>query len=248
MRKRGLRISAPGKVLLLGLGLVIPGLLISIIGIGSASRQKQARAMQLRDQWQGQLERIAGGLEKSMDHSIQAVFTSLSREPFDPGRPLQIQQRLKNLLAANPVVTYPFMITANREYLFPFTRPMIAVPARFESDHFQLQRLRANSRQAETHEFRNRDWLAAIREFLAGEKLAVTQREKALFSLVIGRCYFKWGKVAQAIPYLRDVANNRGLSTDSDRFLSLEARQLLALAHDRKGDREAATDCYLGTL
>jgi signal transduction histidine kinase len=232
-------------MVLLGGSLVIPVLLISIIGIGSVSRQKQIRSIQLREQWQRRLELTASDLEKEMDRSSQDVFTSLSREALDPGRPLQIQQRLKNLLAAHPIVTYPFLITAGREYLFPFTRPMIAAPARVDFSSFSSSALQRRFQAGEALELDRRDWLGAIKEFLAGAGLAATRREKAVLALAIGRCYFKWGKYPQAMPYLGEAMAEQGLQADSDRFLSLEARQLLALAQDRMGENAAAAESYL---
>jgi signal transduction histidine kinase len=243
MRKTGPRASAPGKMILLGLSLVIPGLLISIIGIGSAARQKQARSIQLREQWQGQLELIAVGLDKAIDRSDQAVFASLAKDPLDPSRPLQIQQRLKNLLAANPIVTYPFVITADREYLFPFNRPMIAQPARFDFSAFRSGLGKRQFLEGESLEFKERDWLAAIKKYIAGAKQATGALEKEVFSLAIGRCYFKWGKYPQAIQYLFDAVHGQVATDADDRYLS--ARQLLALSYDRIGDREAASGCYL---
>lgn len=231
-------------MILLGLSLVIPGLLISIIGIGSVAQQKQARTIQLREQWQGQLERIAAGLEKAIDHSLQAVFISLTREPLDPSRPLQIQQRLKNLLFAHPIVTYPFIITANREYLFPFTRPMISPPARFDFSNFGSSALKRQFQEGENHEFKERDWLAAIKKYLAGAKQATAEREKAVFFQAIGRCYFKWGRYPQALQYLLEVVHGQAAANPDDR--SLQARQLLALCYDRMGAGEAAAGCYLG--
>ena len=246
LSERRPQISAQARMILLALSLAIPVLLISIIGIGTVARQRQTRALQWRGQWQRQLELSAAGLEKALDRSIAAVFDSQDREPLEPSRPLQIQQRLKNLLALHPIVTYPFVITAEREYLFPFTRPMIAAPARSAHSSFSSGALRGRFQAGENHEFRDRDWLAAIREFLAGAGLVATPREKAVFSLAIGRCYFKWGKYPQAVPYLREVVEPHELSADSDRFLSMEARQLLALAYDRMGDTDMAIDCYLG--
>ena len=202
----------PGKMILLGLSLVIPGLLISIIGIGSAARQQQARTIQVRAQWQGQLERIAVGLEKAFERSVKAVFTSMAKEALDPGRPLQIQQRLKNLLAAHPIVIYPFIITANREYLFPFTRPMIAKPVRLESSAFRSSLGKRQFQEGEDLEFKERDWLAAIKQYLAGAKQATAMPEKEVFSLAIGRCYFKWGKYPQALHYLLEIIHGRASS------------------------------------
>ena len=230
-------------MILLGLSLVVPGLLISIIGIGSTARQKQARTIQLRQQWQGQLERIAIGLEKTIDSSVKAVFNSLAKEPLDPNRSLQIQQRLKNLLAAHPIVTYPFIITANREYLFPFTRPMIAQPVRLEFSAFRSNLGRRQFQEGEDHEFKERDWLSAIKKYIAGAKQATATHEKEVFSLAIGRCYFKWGKYRQALQYLLEVVSGRAMADHDDQ--QLQARQLLALAYDRMGAREAAAGCYL---
>ena len=68
-------------------------------------------------------------------------------------------------------------------------------------------------------------------------------RKKSIFSLAIGRCYFKWGKYAQAIQYLIEVVHGQAANNPDDRYLS--ARQLLALSYDRMGDREAASGCYL---
>jgi signal transduction histidine kinase len=230
-------------MVLLGLGLVIPGLLISIIGIGSAARQKQARSMQLREQWQGQLERIAGGLGKKIDSSINTVFSSLAKDPLDPSRPMQIQQRFKSLLAANPIVTYPFVITANREYLFPFSRPMISPPFRLNSSAFRSGFMRRQFQEGENLEFKERDWMAAIKKYIAGAKQATAIHEKEVFSLAVGRCYFKWGKYPQAIQYLLEVVNAQSSTDPDDRYLS--ARQMLALSYDRMGDYEAASRFYL---
>lgn len=233
-------------MILLGLSLVIPGLLISIIGIGSVSRQKQARAIQLDEQWQRQLELIAVGLEKSIDHSIEVVFAALAKEPLAPGRPLLIQQRLKNLLAAHPIVTYPFVITANREYLFPFTRPMISLPAQLEFSAFSTDDLKRQFQAGENLELEKRDWLAAIKTYLAAEKKTIARREQNVFFMAIGRCYFKWGKYQQALQYLREAVTGRGLSDDQDRYQQLQVRQLLALTYERMGIIDAAADCYLG--
>jgi signal transduction histidine kinase len=233
-------------MLLLGLSLAIPVLLISIIGIGSVTRQKQARAIQLREQWQRQLELIAAGLEKVIDRSIQAVFVSLAQETLEPDRPLQIQQRLKNLLAAHAIVTYPFIITAKREYLFPFTRPMISLPDRLDFSAFSSSALKREFQAGENYEFKERDWLAAIKKYLVGAQKATAGREKAVFFLAIGRCYFKWGKYQQALQYLLEVVHGQAAAVDDDRYLQLQIRQLLALTYERMGAGEAAADCYLG--
>ncbi len=230
-------------MILLGLGLVIPGLLISIIGIGSVARQKQARSIQLRKQWQGQLERIAGGLGKKIDSSINAVFSSLAKDPLDPNRPLQIQQRLKDQLDSNPIVSYPFVITAAREYLFPFSRPMIAQPSRLDFSALRSSLEKRQFLEGEGLEFRKRDWLAAIKKYISGAKQATAAHEKEVFSLAIGRCYFKWGKYPQAIQYLFEAVHGQSATDADDRYLS--ARQLLALSYDRMGDLEAASGCYL---
>lgn len=230
-------------MILLGLSLVIPGLLISIIGIGSAARQKQARVIQLREQWQRQLERIAIGLEKSIYRSNQAVFASLAKEPLDPNRPLQIQQRLKNLLTANPIINYPFVIMADGEYLFPFSRPMIAQPARLDFSALQSRQEKRQFLEGESLEFKERDWMAAIKKYITGAKQATATHEKEIFSLAIGRCYFKWGKYPQAIQYLFEVVHGQAAPDADDRYLS--ARQLLALSYDRMGDGEAAFGSYL---
>ena len=243
MMKTGPRVSAPGKMILLGLSLVVPGLLISIIGIGSTARQKQARTLQLRQQWQGQLELISIGLEKTMDSSIKAVFASLAKEPLDPNRPLQIQQRLKNLLAAHAIVSYPFVITAEREYLFPFTRPMISPPAQLDFPAFSSSFVKSQFQEGEDREFKERDWLAAIKKYLAGADQAAAGREKALFVLAIGRCYFKWGKYPQAFQYLLEIVHGQAATNPDDPHL--QARQLLALSYDRMGNREEASGSYL---
>lgn len=233
-------------MILLGLSLVIPGLLISVIGIGSVARQKQARAIQLREQWQGQLERIAVGLEKTIAGSIKAVFASLAKEPLDTVRPLQIQQRLKNLLTAHPIVIYPFVITSKHEYLFPFTRPMISLPAQLDFSTFSSSTIKRQFQAGENLELEERDWLAAIKTYLAAEKKTTARREQDVFFLAIGRCYFKWGKYQQALQYLHEAVADKGFTDDNDRQLQLQARQLLALTYERMGADESAADCYLG--
>ena len=233
-------------MILLGLSLVLPGLMISIIGIGSVTRQKQVRAIQLREQWQGQLERIAAGLEKAIESSIKAVFTSLDMEPLDPERPLQIQLRLKNLLAAHPIVTHPFIITAKREYLFPFSRPMISLPTRSDFSAFSSSTLKRQFQEGEKHEFKERDWLAAIKKYLIGSGQATTRSEKAVFFLAIGRCYFKWGRYPQALQYLLENVHGQAATESDDRYLQLQVRQMLALTYERMNDSEAAAECYLG--
>ncbi len=245
MRKTGLRRSSPRRVLLLGLSLVIPGLLISMIGIGSVARQQQTRAIQLREQWQGRLQGIALNLEKTLDGSIESVFASLAKGPLDAGRPLQIQQRLKNLLSAHPIIAFPFMITAAREYIFPFTRPMLSLPDRFDVSLFSSMDLKREFQAGEDLEFKERRWLAAIKKYLAGAERASTVSENAVFSQAIGRCYFKWGKYPQGRQYFLDVVRNREPFTADGSYLHLQARQLLALTYDRLGSAEAAADCYL---
>ncbi|MDD8012380.1 MAG: HAMP domain-containing sensor histidine kinase [Acidobacteriota bacterium] len=97
--------------------------------------------------------------------------------------------------------------------------------------------------EGESLEFKDRNWLTAIKKYLAGSKLATGTHEKEVFSLAIGRCYFKWGKYPQAIQFLLEAVHGQAAPDADDRYLS--ARQLLALSYDRMGDREAASACYL---
>jgi len=219
--------------------ILIPGLVISIMGIVSVSRQNRSRKLQMLQDWEAKLAKVAGELERETDRSIGEAIAAFAATHSDPAHPVPLQRSLKKLLERHPIVRFPFLITAERQFQFPFTRPVLAALPATAPPTFRSRKANALFRKGETLEYRARDWVGAIRAYLEGERSVNDPREKARFRFVIGRVYFKWGKYPQALTYTR-----AGI-IDRDPFFHLQALQQIAMSYDRSGAVGDAAKTYL---
>ena len=234
-----------GRMFLLGLSLLIPVLLISFIGISSTARQKQSRLIDLRNEWHRNLERFAIDLEKELVILIKAVFDDFSLAEPLIDNPWQLQQKLRQFQQEFPIVSFPFVISLDREYLYPFSRPMISLPDSLEFTAFSSAEILQDFRSGEEFEYLERNWPAAIKNYLAGLKKASAGLENKVFLLAVARCYFKWARYRQAAQYLTEMIRVMPAEEQEYQPLLLRARQLLALVKDRLDDKLGAAEEYL---
>lgn len=245
MRKRGLIAFIHNPMFLLMLAVVIPGLVISGLGLVSLSRQKESRQFALLQQWQDRLERIQTRMEAEADQKLGEVFTFFRKTIPDLEDPLQIQKSLKNLLNLHSIVQYPFILDHRAQYIFPFTKSMLSWPAALPALRFSSSAAQGLFLKGENRELRERDWKAAIHTFLKGLNSSATLQDRARFSLALGRCYFKWGKYTQAAAYLIDITETMQTVLEEFPDLRFNVLHLLALAARRDHRIEEATSWYL---
>lgn len=242
------------RLILLMMAVIIPGLLISILGIFYVSQQRKSRELSLQERYQTLLAQIRDETERQIQSSIARTFDDISktRAILTTGSPESLQNLLKNILLKNPIVKYPFLINARGTYIFPFSkktgllsRPGETFYHRYkkgtgkDSDSYHLYK------QAENLEFKQRRFFEAIKYYL--DSLAKTGDKKIKFHIyhAIARCYYKLNKFAQAANYLEDIIRESSGSLKEDKRFYFTVLHLAARTYKQMNLQDEAVNLYL---
>jgi signal transduction histidine kinase/tetratricopeptide (TPR) repeat protein len=236
------------------MAVIIPGLLISILGIFYVSRQRNARQLSLREKYETFLARILEETEKQIDSAVKKVFVEISDAQTNAAvnNPDALQRLLKNILLQNPVVKYPFLINARGTYIFPFSkktgllsRPGETFYHRYkkgtgkDSDSYHLYK------QAENLEFKARRFFQAIKFYLNSLEKTGEKKIKSHIYHAIARCYYKLNKFPQAANYLEDIIRESPGSLEEDKRFYFTVLHLAARAYKQMNLQDEAVDLYL---
>jgi hypothetical protein len=107
---------------LLMTAVIIPGLIIGILGIYLVSQQKNARLLNVKNEFANRLLRIQTDSESQIRQLIKNTFQQLENYTIDFNKPETLPSHIKNLALNNPIVKYPFFITSRNTFLFPFSQ------------------------------------------------------------------------------------------------------------------------------
>ncbi|MCP5107764.1 MAG: hypothetical protein GY950_30530, partial [bacterium] len=207
-----------GRLVLSMMAVIIPGLVISILGIVYVSQQRNARELKLREKYETMLAQIRDETERQMEAAIEKTIKQIAV----PGtaaavkEPGTLQNLLKAVLLQNPVVKYPFLIDAEGTYIFPFSRrtgllregPVTADDTflgRFGKGTGKGSVFYKKYREAEDLEFRERRFYEAVKGYLESlEEARTVGKGNVRFYVffAIARCYYKLNKFPQAADYL----------------------------------------------
>ncbi|MCP4148703.1 MAG: hypothetical protein GY757_13230, partial [bacterium] len=110
------------KLLLPMLAVILPGLLISGLGLLSVSNQKNSKELELRANIESSLSQIGDSIVKDIRSAISNTFNSFnaSLSPLTLDDPPAVLGLLKGIIKENPVVKYPFLMAPDGTFIFPF--------------------------------------------------------------------------------------------------------------------------------
>jgi hypothetical protein len=176
------------RFILLMMAVILPGLVISGLGLFYVSQQRKARDLNLREKYNASLALIRDEIERLIDTAVDNTFKQISSQapPTAIENQDSVQNLMKEILLQNPVVKYPFLISHDGAYIFPFTRK-----ATFLKGTTVITPGEILFKQAENSELKERNYPEAIRLYL--QALAKIKEKQSRFYTyhAIARCYYK---------------------------------------------------------
>ncbi|MCP5103414.1 MAG: hypothetical protein GY950_08545, partial [bacterium] len=144
---------------------LLPGLIISLLGIYFVSQQKRARELNTLKELNSRMTHIRSRIETETLNAIETAFKTASEAGVNFTNPNAVINGTKIILLGNPIVKYPFFINSGGNYLFPFSKktvfPEVTPPYR------PVDGGRKNDYvKAENLEFKKRKFAAAIELYL----------------------------------------------------------------------------------
>jgi len=231
------------RLILLMMAVIIPGLVISGLGIIYVSQQQKARELRLQEKFETILAQILDETESQIETSIVKTFGKISRSDrklfINNNDPDSLQNFLKNILLENPVVKYPFLINAKGTYIFPFTKRVWHPQSKMPS--YRLTGLRT----AENLEFKERRFSEAIRYYLEALEKTRNIKVKPYLYYSIARCYYKLKKFPQAADYLNDIRKKFPDIVEEDKALYFRVLHQAARAYKQMNLWEHTIELYL---
>ena len=228
---------------------IIPGLIIAALGIYLVSQQKSARLLDIKKEFSQRLAQIQNTGESRVRQLVERVFQQRAKSLPEYTDPAALTPFLKTLVLDNPIVKYPFFITSQQSFLFPYSKKTL--PPAVQSPALEVERipLEKPAKQFYTEgydlEYRQRDFGSAIRSYLKSleKNPGVTSRSYIYGS--IARCYFKMRQFPQAVHYYFKTLRENPDLRRHDFFLYLTVLRQLGLAYHQSDSPEKAVKYYL---
>jgi signal transduction histidine kinase/tetratricopeptide (TPR) repeat protein len=232
---------------LLVTAVITPGLIISLVGIYLVSQQKNARLLNLQNQFASRMALIAGQVETGAREQVDRVFQQVETNAVNLAGTDQLLEHIKTIVLENPIVQYPFFIDSQKEFLFPFSRK--APVSQLQTPAFTGRILRP---QASAHytrgyglEYSQRNFTEAIRAYGKSLRANPVNPVKPYIHHSIARCYFKANRFPQAIHYYMKIRLDYPAALEKDPLLHFTILRQLALCHRRLEDDKNALQFYL---
>jgi len=243
-----------GRILRMMMAVVLPGLVISGLGVHYVSQQKKARELSLREKYDTILVQIRDETEGQIESAVEKVFGEIPGSPVTTGNPDALHALLKTILLKNPVVKYPFLINRDNTYLFPFSKktgPLKGKPEAVPGETFYRRYAKPGSRlytlykRGEDLEFRERRFSGAIGYYLRALETTGEKEVKLYIYHAAARCYYKLNRYPQAVGYLEDIINEFPPGLKADKAFYFRVLHQTARAYTRMDLRDKAVKLYL---
>lgn len=229
------------RFILLMMTVILPGLVISGLGLFYVSQQRKARDLNLREKYDATLTLIRDEMELQIETAVNNTFKQISKQatPSVIENQDTLQNLIKELLLQNPAAKYPFLINHDGSYIFPFTRKTGFLKGAVITPGGTL------FKQAENFELKERNYPAAIRLYL--EALAKGKEKQTRFYIfhAVARCYYKMNKFPQAAAYLSEILLHPPGALEKDTTLYTLALYLAARVYNQMDLQDKAADYYL---
>lgn len=224
---------------------VVPGVIISIIGVAAISRQKRAKELKLEEEYRNILIQARNEIETKIERSIRDTFVQISRKKITLDQPASLQEALKEILLKNPIVTFPFLIDSKGKFIFPFEKKADA--PFFEMPKTDLYKGSAGAffREGEDMEFRERRFIDAIKCYLKAQRVTRDEHIIPYIYNSIARCYYKLNKFPQAAGYLEDLQTDFMEQLKKNPSLHFSVLYQTALSYKAMKSKEDAVKTFL---
>lgn len=227
--------------ILLMMAVILPGLVISGLGLFYVSQQRKARDLNLREKYNTTLSLIRDEIERQIETAVDNTFKQISKQATSSVIENQdtLQNLMKEILLQNPAAKYPFLISHDGAYIFPFTRKAAFLRSTVITPKGIL------FKQAENVELKERNYPEAIRLYL--EALIKVKEKQTRFYIVhaVARCYYKMNKFPQAAAYLSEILFHPPGALEKDTTLYTLALYLAARVYNQMDLQDKAAEYYL---
>ncbi|MCP4151619.1 MAG: HAMP domain-containing histidine kinase [bacterium] len=232
---------------------ILPGLIISSLGIVLVSQQKNTRLERVRTEYTKRLTQIRNTIENDSLQLAERVFRQLQESAVDYNRGEAILKEIKKIVQNNPVVKYPFLINSENNYLFPLpgkTRTATETSTNADAGNAILnKKSKALYLKGYLHEYRERNLIEAIKTYRKGLKKSTREKVKRIFYNAIGRSYVKLNRYPQAIDnYFKIIRLNReqeAVFSEKEPSLYFTALRQTAVSYNGMDEAEKAIQYYL---
>ncbi len=225
--------------------ILVPGILLGVLGVVLAIRQVLAETISIREQSRLQLETLAKQIDNEIVRLEADALQAARVARFDPSNHTHIEVTVRQLAARHPIMRHPFLLDNQSGFLFPFP-VMIDSPDATQLGRQPVdRRVRALYQEAWAEEQQTGHEWAALKLYLRMRTYATVEIDRALVAQAIGRCYFKLGKLPQAVRYFQEASRRFSLSSPPAPALYLLTLDHVALCCRRLGRIPEAVDCYL---
>ncbi len=224
---------------------IASGLVISILGMYFVGQQKISRGEELKKDFSVRLVELAGGIENRVRQSIEKVFQEIEANPINIKDQNGLLETVKNIGLTHPIIRYPFLISSEGKFIFPFSGRPVAATMKTIDLQIPDRQIESLYRRAQELEFKEQQYLEAITYYLKclREKPEL-QIDPYIFNC-IARCYFKLKKFSQALAYYSEILRYYPEITARDRSLYFQVLRQTALSYKQKQDIPNALKYYL---
>ncbi len=242
------------RILWMMMAVILPGLVISGLGVLYVSQQKKTRELNLREKYQTILVQIRDETERQIESAVEKAFGEVPGSPGTAANPDALHTLLKNILLENPVVKYPFLINRDGDYIFPLSKktgPLKGKPAVVPGETFYRRYAQKGSRlytlykRGEDLEFRERRFYEAIGYYLQALETVGEKDVRFYIYHAAARCYYKLNKYPQAVGYLEDIIKEFPAGLKADNVFYFRVLHQAARAYTRMNMRDKAVTLYL---
>ena len=228
---------------------MIPGLIISILGVYLVSQQKNARLLNVKNEFTNRLLRIRANCETRIRQLIKNTFKQLDNNTIDYNKPETVPVHIKNIALNNPIVKYPFFITSQNTFLFPFSKrtvlPTGKSPALDADSKISKKKVKEFYEKGYNLEYKQRKFIDAVKFYLQSLQEKPGPHARPYIYHSIARCYFKLNQFPQAANYYHKILHQFQDTLKKDKFLYFTILRQLAVSYKQIESLENAVKIYL---
>jgi len=227
------------------LGVILPGVIISILGLYFVSQQKAARELNLKREYEKKITDLRNLIEGESLSQIREVYSGFDNSNVKFGEPSSILKSVKSAVVANPIMKHPFIIDANRNFIFPLSAGKSKMVQKSMDPALTDPVVRALYLKGRRTEFKNKDISGALKIYIKCLNLSGSSASAPYIMNAIGRCYFNTGRYHQALSFYRKLEDEYTGTIKNDIPFRLTIIRQEALTQIKLGLLNEAVSLYL---
>lgn len=227
--------------------LIAISIILTVFSISEVERDRLIREQELNNE----LQRIAENAIAQALSGFKEVEERIFRQYISDRIPLreeEIAGLCGEIAEREELVAEIFLVNSKGEISFPLAEPLFRRQQEPASPARSLLSFENNPlfRRAEEAEFRSEDFPLAISTYQNLLVASTNRAEKAALLSRIARCYYKSGRLPEAITTYRRLANDYHSETSTDGLpFALLAHYRVGTIHLDSGSSPAASDCFI---